>query len=67
MNETMENDFDRIAAEMDKVMQVFAGNAHEPNDGSDSITITKDGFISGVIRLQRLRNWVAGFAETHRD
>ncbi len=34
--------------------------------GSDSITMTKDGFITGIIRLQRLRNWVEGLAEAHR-
>ena len=62
-----ENDYDRIAGAIDEALAAFTGNAHEPcMDGGDSLTITKDGFITGVIRLQRLRNWVEGLAESHR-
>lgn len=62
-----ENDYDRIAAEIDRALAAFTGNAHEPIPSrSDSITMTKDGFIAGVIRFQRLRDWVEGLAETHR-
>jgi hypothetical protein len=62
------NDYDRIAKAIDKALTAFTGNAHEPprNSNSDSITMTKDGFITGVIRFQRLRNHVEGLAETHR-
>lgn len=62
------NDLDRIAQEIDAALAAFTGNAHEPSAGatSDSITMTKDGFITGVIRFQRLRDWVEGLAESHR-
>jgi len=66
MNEH-ENDYDSIASAIDSAIAAFTGNAHEPTKANiDSITMTKDGFIAGVIRLQRLRDWVAGLAETHR-
>lgn len=61
------NDFDRMAEKMDEVMQTLAGEAHEFTDNGDSITITKDGFIRSVIRLQRLRNWCQGHADARRD
>ena len=61
--ETHENDYDRIAQAIDEAMAAFTGNAHEYRlEGSDSLTMTKDGFITGVIRLQRLRDWVEGLA-----
>lgn len=60
------NDYDRIAADIDSIMYVFAGSTHEHWDkGGDSITITKEGFVKSIIRLVRLRNWVAGLAESH--
>ena len=65
--ETHENDYDRIAVQIDAAMAVFIGNAHEYRlEGSDSLTMTKDGFIIGVIRLQRLRDWVEGLAESRK-
>lgn len=70
MNENgeYENDYDRIAKAIDDALAVFLGNAHEPPKGneSDSITMTKDGFITGVIRFQRLRDWAEGLAASHR-
>lgn len=62
-----ENDYDRIAARIDDALAVFVGNTHEPSrNGSNSVTMTKDGFITGVVRMQRLRDWVEGLAESHR-
>ena len=62
------NDYDRIADKIDEVLSAFTGNAHEPHaELGDSITITKDGFITGVIRLQRLRDWAKGLSEAHRN
>jgi len=64
------NDFDTVAEMIDEVMAAFAGSAHEHrahSNESDSITMTKEGFITGVIRLQRLRNFVHGHAETRRE
>ena len=63
------NDYDRIAKAIVKALAALIGNAHEPpaGDNSNSITMTKDGFITGVIRLQRLRGWVDGLAEAHRS
>lgn len=62
------NDYDRIAAEIDSALAAFTGNAHEPplGDNTDSITMTKTGFVIGVIRFQRLRDWVEGLADSHR-
>ncbi len=64
--ETEENDYDRIGKKIDDALAVLIGNAHEAFIG-DSITMTKEGFIIGVVRLQRLRNWVSGLAESHRE
>lgn len=63
-----ENDLDSIAKAIDHALAAFTGNAHEParDSSSNSITMTKDGFITGVIRFQRLRDWVEGLAATHR-
>lgn len=63
-----DNDYDTIARMIDDALAAFTGNAHEPRpNGGDSITITKDGFITGVIRFQRLRDWVEGLAKSHRQ
>jgi hypothetical protein len=59
-----ENDYDRIARAMDEALGAFTGNAHEYSVG-DSITMTKDGFIAGVIRFQRLRDYVEGLADVY--
>ena len=61
------NDFDRIAEKIDEALSEFTGNAHECLMGDDSLSMTRDGFIVGVIRLQRLRDWVEGLAESSRD
>lgn len=62
------NDYDGIAEDIADALAVFLGNAHEPRDPeSDSITITKNGFLAGAIRLQRLRDRVHGLAEVHRS
>ena len=60
-----ENDFDSIARQIDEALSEFTGNAHEHFVG-DSLTMTKDGFITGVIRLQRLRDWCEGLGESHK-
>jgi hypothetical protein len=60
------NDYDQIAKDIDSALAAFTGNAHEHFPGGDSLTMTKDGFITGVIRFQRLRDWVEGLAESHR-
>jgi len=63
----MENDLDRIAMAIDNALAEIVGNSHEPHPSfGDSLTITKDGWIAGVIRLQRLRDYVEGLAQTHR-
>ena len=65
--ETYENDYDTIARQIDEALAAFTGNAHEHfGDLDDSMTMTRDGFIKGVIRFQRLRDWVEGLAESHR-
>lgn len=64
--ETEENDYDRIEKEIDRALAAFTGNAHEAFMG-DSITMTKEGFIIGVIRFQRLRNHVKGLSVSHHE
>jgi len=63
------NDYGRIARAIDEALAEFTGNAHAPtqNDGSDFITMTKNGFISGVVQFQRLRDRVEGLATAHRN
>ena len=63
--EPEENDYHEIAKKIDEALAAFTGNAHEYFQG-DSITMTKDGFITGVVRFQRLRDWVEGLAESHK-
>jgi hypothetical protein len=55
MNDEGKNDYDTIAENIGDILAVLVGNAHSPpkNNNSDSITITKDGFLEGIIRLQR--------------
>jgi hypothetical protein len=65
MDEEGKNDYDRIAELLDEVLATFVGNTHEAFH-CDSITMTKEGFIRGVVRGQRLRDWVEGLAESHR-
>lgn len=61
------NDHDRTAEGIGEVIVLLLGKAHEPGKNSgDSITITKDGFLAAVIRLQRLKDHVEGLAEAHR-
>jgi hypothetical protein len=67
MNDDEMNDYDRIAQKIGEALAILVGNAHEPrNTNIDSITMTKDGFIIGIIRLQRLRDHIEGLAEAHR-
>jgi len=66
MGKDEKNDYDGIAEAIGKALAAFTGNAHEPY-GGNSITMTKDGFITGVIRLQRLRDRVEGLAAAHRN
>lgn len=68
MRNNQEIDLDVIAAKIGCVMEAFTRNAHEPHDPlSDSITITKDGYIAGIIRLARLQAWVEGLSEAHKN
>lgn len=62
------NDYDGIAEDIADALAAFLGSAHEPPPDfeSDRLTITKDGFLAGVIRLQRLFDRVDGLAEAHR-
>lgn len=66
MDEEDLNDMDRIAGKITEAVNVLTGSSHEPHGDSDSITVTKDGWIAAVIQLQRLRDWTSGLGETHR-
>jgi hypothetical protein len=63
----LKNDYDTIADSLGDVLAELVGNAHEPRHfKGDSMTITKDGFLTAAIRIQRLRDWVEGLAASHR-
>ncbi len=65
MNNSNENDFDRIANQMQDALNEFIGEMHPQwNEKSDSITITKKGAIVGIIKMQRAINWCKGHAAT---
>lgn len=50
-------DYDAIAQKIDDALSELTGNAHEPHErNGDSLTMTKDAFITGIIRFQRLRD-----------
>lgn len=68
-NESNKNDFDHIAESIDNGLRALLGSTHEPPriDNGGSVTITKAGLLTGLIRLQRTRDWVAGLAESHRE
>lgn len=63
------NDLERISKDISGAVGVLLSNAHEIHAPypADYLTITKDGFLTGLIRLQRLREWVDGLAKTHRE
>lgn len=62
-----QNDFDKIAWGIGDALSALLGNAHEPTGHlGDSLSITKDGFLTGIIRLERLKGWVEGLSETHK-
>ena len=66
MNNSNENDFDRIANQMQDALNEFIGEMHPQwNEKSDSITITKKGAIVGIIKMQRAINWCKGHAMSH--
>jgi len=61
----MTNDFDNIAEMMQSALNELTGEMHPRwDDKSDSITITKKGALSGIIKMQRAINWCKGHAET---
>lgn len=62
-------DLDQIAADIGDILAVLTGNTHAPTplDQTDSVTITKNGWIASVVRLQRLRDWAEGLAASHRS
>jgi hypothetical protein len=62
----MKNDFDRMAQAMREALAEFIGNMHEPQGDSNSITITKDGALAGIIKLQRAIDWCQGHADSRR-
>ena len=62
-----ENDYDRLAQELRKALAEITGNFHEPVGDSDSVTITKDGLLRGISKLQRAINWCQGLADIHRE
>lgn len=67
MKNNNKTDYDRIAEELGSILERFTGNTHEPNEHfGDSITMTKDGFIGGVVKLQRLRTYVEGLSKTYK-
>lgn len=68
MNET-ETDLDRIAAVIESIVIGLASNTHAPmpeHGHSDSVTVTKNGWITTNVELARLAQWVKGLSKTHK-
>ncbi len=63
-----QNDYDRISAKIDDALAQLTGNTFEPAASlGDTMMVDKDSYLSTVIRLQRLRDWVEGLAESHKN
>lgn len=68
---TPANDYDRAAEELQEIQNILLASAHptfleNPDLASDSLSITKDGFLVAVVRLQRKIQHLQGLADTHR-
>lgn len=64
------SDLAQIAADIGRAIAVLTGNTHyvcKSGPEVDSLTVTKDGFLNCLVRLQRLRDWVEGRAATNRQ
>lgn len=59
------NDYDRVANEVQEALAILTGNTHGPLQDTDSVTVTKDGWIRGVVGIQRAANWCRSLADTH--
>ena len=67
MKQPNENDFDRIADQMQNALNELLGEIHPQWDEySDSITITKEGALIGMVKMQRAINWCKGHCEARR-
>jgi hypothetical protein len=61
-----QTDLDRIAAGIAQASGLLIANTHAPGP-SDSVTVTKDGWIAATVELARLEAWVTGLSETHKS
>lgn len=58
------NDYDRVANQVQEALAILTGNTHGPLIDTDSVTVTKDGWIKAVVSIQRAADWCRGLAET---
>lgn len=61
------NDYDRVANQAESALAVLIGNTHGPLIGSDSVTVTKDGWINSVVGIQRAIDYCRGLATAHTN
>ena len=59
------NDYDRVANQAEKALAGLVGNTHGPLLDTDSVTITKDGWINAVVKMQRTIDYCRGLAQAH--
>ena len=59
------NDYDRVANAAQDALITLLGNTQGPLVATDSVTVTKDGWISAVAKMQRAIDYSRGLAEAH--
>lgn len=59
------NDYDRVANQVQEALATLVGNTHGPMVDTDSVSVTKDGWIQGVVDVQRAADYCRGLAEAH--
>jgi len=69
---TPANDYDRAAEELQEIQNILLASAHptfleNPDLSSDALSITKDGFLRAVIKLQRKIEHLQALAQAHRE
>ena len=59
------NDYDRVANGVQDGLSILTGNTHGPLPDTDSVTVTKDGWIRAVVGIQRTIDWCRSLAESY--
>ena len=60
------NDLDRIAESLGDCIAELTGNTFLPPDDFHGVTVETKGYVTALVKMQRLRDWVEGLSETHK-